>query len=330
MTVALDAELLGGAEPLPELWQIRFPIPADDVDEVLAVVDEASESMAAFEVEAGRWVCELIVRHQPDLDELRWRLEHAIGEDVPEEADFVVERLAAQDWLEATRRAFPPIGVGRFWVHGSHVESPPPPTAIPLLIDAGIAFGTGEHGSTHGCLTAIDRLARRHRFRRVLDMGCGTAILAIAALKCWPGARALAVDIDPLAAATAQANARRNGVAERLRSGTADGYDRPELRRAGRFDLVLANILAGPLCQMAPDLTISLAPGGHAILAGLLSTQADAVTEAHRRCGLRLIARYAVGPWATLVLTKPRGHRRRPRVRHRSHFHVTSWAQPGA
>ncbi|MFW5680010.1 MAG: 50S ribosomal protein L11 methyltransferase [Pseudomonadota bacterium] len=325
----VDDEVLGAVEPLPELWQVRFPIPAEDVDEVLAVVDEASESLAAYE-EEGRWVCELIMRHEPDLDELRWRLEHAIGEDTPGDADFEVARLAAQDWLEATKRAFPPITVGRFWVYGSHVESAPPAGKVPLMIDAGLAFGTGEHGSTHGCLVAIDRLARRHRFARVLDMGCGTAILAIAALKCWPGARALAVDIDPLAAATAKANAVVNGVGERIRTGRADGYDAPELRRAGRFDLILANILAGPLCQMAPDLAISLAPGGHAVLAGLLTTQADAVAEAHRRVGLRLIARYAVGPWATLVLKKPRGHRRRPRVPHRSHFHVTSWAQPGA
>ncbi|TVQ31486.1 MAG: 50S ribosomal protein L11 methyltransferase [Geminicoccaceae bacterium] len=328
MTVAVDGELLGEVEPLPELWQVRFPIPADDVDEVLAVVDEASESLAAYE-EEGQWVCELIMRHAPDLDELRWRLEHAIGEDVPAESDFTVERLAAQDWLEATRRAFPPIAVGRFWVHGSHVDAPPPAGHVPLLIDAGLAFGTGEHGSTHGCLVAIDRLARRHRFKRVLDMGCGTAILAIAAVKCWPGARALAVDIDPLAAVTAQTNARVNGVGGRVRTGTSDGYDRPELRRTGRFDLILANILAGPLCRMAPDLAISLAPGGHAVLAGLLSTQADAVAEAHRRVGLKLLTRYTIGPWATLVLTKARGHRRRPRVPHRSHFHVTSWAQKG-
>ncbi|MEO1090897.1 MAG: 50S ribosomal protein L11 methyltransferase [Pseudomonadota bacterium] len=290
---------------VPALYQIRFPVRIDDVDAVFQAVDEASESIAVFE-EEGRWFCELLVRHTPDLDELAWRLSRSLGEDSPGEGEMAVEALDDADWLEATRRSFPPFQVGRFWVHGSHVQVQPPPDAVQLAFDAGLAFGTGEHGSTQGCLLALDQLLRRRRFRRILDMGCGSAILAVAATKCQPSARALAVDIDPQAVRVAADNAVRNGVATRLRTAVANGYDRPALRRAGRFDLIFANILAGPLCAMAGSLAHALSTGGTAVVSGLISNQTEAVLLAHRRQGLTLVHHLTVGSWSTLVFDKQR------------------------
>ncbi len=310
------------------LWQLRFPIPVDAVEEVLAVLDDEAQSFATYEDADGDWSCEIITRAAPDR--ARWRavLEEALGDVAPAAEEIEIEPLAERDWLEATKRSFPPLAIGRFWVYGSHVEEAPPPDAVPIRIDAGVAFGSGEHGSTMGCLQAIDELARRRRFKRVLDMGCGSAILAVAALKCWPTARAFACDIDPDSVRAAAVAARDNGVAQRLRTAVCDGYDRPELRRADRFDLVLANILAGPLSEMAPDLAHVLAPGGHAVTAGLLNAQAPQVTAAHRRQGLVLESRRDVGPWSTLVFKKPAASRPRPRVRRPSPFPTERWPMP--
>jgi len=310
------------------LWQLRFPIPVDAVEEVLAVLDDEAQSFATYEDEDGDWSCEIITRATPERERWRALLEEVLGEVAPAVEDIAIEPVAEQDWLEATKRSFPPIAVGRFWVYGSHVEDAPPADAVPLKIDAGAAFGSGEHGSTMGCLAAIDGLARRRRFKRVLDMGCGSAILAIAALKCWPTARAYACDMDADSVRAAGANGRENGVAERLRTAVCDGYDRPELQRADRFDLVLANILAGPLAEMAPDLAHTLAPGGHAVLSGLLNAQAHQVVAAHRRQGLVLESRRDVGPWSTLVFRRPLAARHRARVRRPSPYPYERWPMP--
>jgi ribosomal protein L11 methyltransferase len=176
---------------------------------------------------------------------------------------------------------------------------------VPIRLDAGQAFGSGEHDSTRGCLLALDRLAGRRRLKRVLDLGCGAGILAIAAAKCWP-ARILAADNDPIAIAVARGNAERNGVASRVRCLQSDGYDSVVLRRSGPFDLILANILAEPLCDMARATARHLAPGGTAVLSGLLDRQADAVVAAHRPWGLRLRETIGRAPWVTLVLGRSR------------------------
>jgi ribosomal protein L11 methyltransferase len=176
---------------------------------------------------------------------------------------------------------------------------------VPIRLDAGLAFGSGEHASTRGCLLALDELARRRRFRRVLDMGCGSGILAIAAAKCWP-ARVLAVDNDPKAVVVAQENADQNGVAGQIRVRWSEGYRSPAVRSAGPYDLIFANILADPLCDMARDLARHLAPGGTAILSGLFDRQAARVIEAHRAVGLRLRRCLQLEIWTTLVFSARR------------------------
>lgn len=219
---------------------------------------------------------------------------------------------AAEGWLARTREAFPEQRVGRrFAVRGTHLADAPTPGRLVVTLDAGIAFGSGEHGSTRGCLRALERIAYR-RPRRILDLGTGSGILAMAAAKLLHR-RVLATDIDPWSVRVTHDNARRNGLGDRLRALRADGWSAPVLERHAPYDLVFANILARPLTLMARHLARHLAPGGTAILAGLLSTQVRWVLAAHRAQGLVLervlVERAGAGDvpgrgWATLVLRK--------------------------
>ena len=213
--------------------------------------------------------------------------------------------VEAEGWLARTAESFPEQPVGRrFLVRPTHLPDPRTHGRIVLRLDAGLAFGSGEHASTRGCLLALERVARRRRPRRVLDLGTGSGILALAAAKLLRRP-VLATDIEPWSVRVAADNARLNREQRLVSARLADGW-RHRTVRAGRYDLVFANILARPLCAMARDLAAHLAPGGTAVLAGLLGTQARMVLAAHRRQGLVLEARHDVGPWTTLVL------RRRP------------------
>jgi ribosomal protein L11 methyltransferase len=293
------------------LWQSRFVVPGDAVELFLADLEDAALSVSAFEEpersgnDGTLWRVELIHRGEPDKQELAGRLAPLAERSGIERIDLTIAPLATTNWLARVAASFTPQRIARFWVHGSHVRETPPAGAVPILLDAGVAFGSGEHASTRGCLLALDELARRRRFARVLDMGCGSGILAIAAAKCWP-ARALAIDNDPQAVAVARENARQNRVAGRVRARLGEGYRSLAVRAAGPYDLVLANILADPLCDMARDLARHLAPGGSAILSGLFDMQAARVIDAHRAAGLRLHHRIQLEIWTTLVVTAPR------------------------
>jgi ribosomal protein L11 methyltransferase len=209
----------------------------------------------------------------------------------------------ADGWLARTIEAFPIMPIGRrFLIRPSHAAQGRVPGRIALTLDAGLAFGSGEHNSTRGCLMALERLPVR-RGARVLDLGSGSGILAMAAAKHW-GTRALATDIEPWSVRVAHDNAVANGLRGRVRSILADGWRSTAVRRGAPYDLVFANILARPLCAMARDLADHLAPNGVAILAGLLGTQVPMVMAAHRRQGLVLERRLDLTPWATLVLRR--------------------------
>jgi ribosomal protein L11 methyltransferase len=210
--------------------------------------------------------------------------------------------VEAEGWLARTVESFPEQPIGRrFLVRPTHLPDPKTHGRLVLRLDAGLAFGSGEHASTRGCLLALERIAHR-RPRRVLDLGTGSGILALAAAKLLRRP-VLATDIEPWSVRVAAENARLNGEQRLVSARLADGW-RHRAVRAGRYDLVFANILARPLCAMARDLAAHLAPGGTAILAGLLGTQARMVLAAHRRQGLVLDARHDVGPWTTLVLRR--------------------------
>ena len=222
-----------------------------------------------------------------------------LGHDAPR----VVE-LGEADWVTMSQGGLQPIRAGRFTVHTpTHA---PDPDRINFEIDAGLAFGTGQHATTAGCLAALDRLARQGRsFANVADIGTGTGLLAFAALALWPGAKCIATDIDPVAVDVARDNAAINAVklghgAGELLLAVADGMDSPMLAARAPFDLVVANILAGPLIELAMDFTKSLAPGGTIVLAGLLDTQADGVAAAYEAQGLRVADR-GFAEWPVLV-----------------------------
>ncbi|MGD9649783.1 MAG: 50S ribosomal protein L11 methyltransferase [Dongiaceae bacterium] len=207
-----------------------------------------------------------------------------------------VERLPKINWVAENQKSFTPIRVGRYFIHDQNHRAIPP-SAIPLEINAATAFGTGHHATTQGCLAALDHLAKYIRPTRVLDMGCGTAILAMAAAKTW-GREVVASDIDLNSVEVSRTNVKANRVNVRLIHG--DGYKNRDI--AGQFDLIFANILAKPLTRMAKDLRRHLSPGGYAILSGLLIPQENEVLAAHRLQDLCLVRRYTREGWRTLVL----------------------------
>ncbi|MGJ8544497.1 MAG: 50S ribosomal protein L11 methyltransferase [Sulfitobacter sp.] len=217
---------------------------------------------------------------------------------------FVVSEVPETDWVAHVRRELAPVEAGRFFVYGSHDADKVPEGCEPLLIEAAMAFGTGHHGTTLGCLRALDRLATEGFVgKSVVDIGCGTAVLAMAAARIWPGT-VLASDIDEVAVDVAQANAVANGLEDRLRCVEAAGFDHPDLAGAAPFDLIFANILKGPLIALAPDLAEAAQPGGYVILSGLLNEQADEVIGHYAQAGVNLLQRDVIGDWTTLTLRK--------------------------
>ena len=217
---------------------------------------------------------------------------------------FVVSELPETDWVAHVRRELAPVEAGRFFVYGSHDADKVPENCEPLLIEAAMAFGTGHHGTTLGCLRALDRLAVDGFYgKNVVDIGCGTAVLAMAAARLWPQT-VLASDIDEVAVEVAAANVTANGLDGRVTCVEAAGFDHPDLAAAAPFDLVFANILKGPLVALAPDMAQAMQPGGYAILSGILNEQADDVIKVYARSGINLNHRESIVDWTTLTLRK--------------------------
>lgn len=286
------------------VWRVRVAAPdAGLAERVAAAIGSLCGAVSAFETASGGgWLIEGFAEAATERSALETALLLAwAGRGDPPMA--VLEKLPPRDWVRENQESFPPRRIGRYFVHGSHHREGVPAGAVGLLIDAATAFGTGEHATTAGCLLALDRLARRRRYHRILDMGTGTGILAIAAVKTFASA-ALAVDIDGGSARVARENARRNGVAGRVTARWSRGYLTREVRRRRPYDLVLANILARPLALMARDLRRALAPGGVAVLSGLIEWQEPFVLAAHRAQRLCLARRITIDGWRTLVLRR--------------------------
>jgi ribosomal protein L11 methyltransferase len=257
------------------------------------VADEPDESRP------DEWLIHAYLERAPTGEELALLANFGTG-------DPRVEELGEADWVTMSQSGLQPVRAGRFFVHTPTYRSHPPGT-ISFEIDASLAFGTGQHATTSGCLEALDRLERDGaRFKNIADIGTGTGLLAFAALALWPQAKCIATDIDAVAVDVARENAAINGVklghgAGELLLATADGMDSPLLSARAPFDLIVANILAGPLVELAPDFAQALASGGTVILAGLLDTQADVVIAAYEGLGLSLVDR-GPGEWPVLVL----------------------------
>jgi len=233
--------------------------------------------------------------------------------DAPPDAEFltrltghavIVEPLPDQDWIRLSQEGLPPVRAGRFFVYGAHDAGEVPPGVIAIRIEAGLAFGTGHHETTALCLKALSDIARGRPRRRVLDLGCGTGVLAIAASKLWHRT-VLATDIDAVAVEVARENARTNETGPLIQTAVADGLTHPAIRSRAPFDLICANILAGPLTTLAPGLCAAAARRGIVVLSGLLRNQEGQVLSFYRPHGLVLRGTYRDGPWSALVLERP-------------------------
>jgi ribosomal protein L11 methyltransferase len=261
-------------------------------------LDAENCAVAAFEQATGDWLVEAYFADKPDEGAVLSLVELSMGKDTAKSVHFVA--LEAKDWVAASLEGLKPVRAGRFLVHGAHDRAALLPNDIGIKIEASLAFGTGHHGTTRGCLLALDHLLRKSRPPRVLDIGTGTGVLAIAAAKALRRP-IIAGDIDPVAVRVASANARANGVASLIRFYVAPGL-RHEFTRRGQFDLILANILARPLARMAPSFAVALAPHGRLILSGLLEADVPGILAAFRAHGIRLVSRSAIEGWVTLIL----------------------------
>ncbi|MBF9043295.1 50S ribosomal protein L11 methyltransferase [Rhodobacterales bacterium HKCCE4037] len=273
---------------------------AEALGAALEEIDPTPTGVGVFEMEDGSGLWEVGAYFIETPDEIALAiLSAAYGA-----KDFVVSELPETDWVAHVRRELHPVEAGRFFVYGSHDADRVPSESVPLLIEAAMAFGTGHHGTTKGCLEAVDKLFTDGASpNAVADIGCGTAVLAIAAAKVL-GRKIMASDIDPQAVEVAAANARANGVAELVDCIEAAGFEHETLHKAGPYDLVLANILKGPLVDLAPSMAAHTAPRGHVILSGILNPQADEVIAAYEGEGFTLNARDEIGEWTTLTLQR--------------------------
>ncbi|WP_374398560.1 50S ribosomal protein L11 methyltransferase [Tabrizicola sp.] len=280
-------------------------LPGEDAAEGLAAamerMDPEPTGVGVFEIEdgSGLWEVGGYFLEPPDQVMLEV-LATAFGA-----KPFALSELPEVDWVAHVRRELSPVEAGRFFVFGSHDADKVPGGRVPLQIEATVAFGTGHHGTTLGCLLAYDRLLTAGwRPAKVLDVGCGTAVLAMAAAATLPEALVIASDIDQVAVDVAEANVAINGLEGRVECLEAAGLDHARIRAAGPWDLIFANILKGPLIELAPGISTQLATGGRAVLSGLLAVQADSVVAAYVASGLTLNSRDDIGEWSTLVLQR--------------------------
>jgi ribosomal protein L11 methyltransferase len=264
-------------------------------------IDPERTACSLFEAAPDRWILTLHFREPPDILAVRGVLAATAGQDVADALIF--ETIAETDWVAASLAGLPPVAAGRFIVHGAHDRHRVPPTRISIEIEAALAFGTGHHGTTRGCLLALDRLLKARRPRRILDIGTGTGVLAIAAARALRRP-VLASDIDARSVATARANARGNRSGQLVEIHRAAGIGHGRFRQRAPFDLVLANILLAPLQRLARPIARVLTPHGRVILSGLLPIHANAALTAYRLQGLILERRIVLEDWVTLVLRR--------------------------
>lgn len=279
-------------------WKARAVLSKLDAQRLVAALealDDVPPAVSSFELgERGLWEVEAFFETEPDEAALK----AATG--------FEMRIVAIEDenWVARALDGLPPVQAGRYFIYGSHSAAAVPANAIGLRIEASYAFGTGHHGTTRGCLIALDNLLKRRRFENALDLGCGTGVLAMAFARSVHRL-AVATDIDPLAASKTRENAQINRAAPYMRISAGNGFRAAYIAESAPYDLIFANILAGPLVQLMPGIRKHLAPGGNAILSGLLDEQANRVMGAARTLGLRVLRRSALEGWVTLVLERP-------------------------
>jgi len=296
-----------------ESWKVTFFPCTRAEGEALATIEpdlgiEPPPTLMTSEPDLSRpdeWQLDVYLAQKPDsalIERIR-ALVPSMGDAAPR-----VEKIEDEDWVTLSQGFLAPIRAGRFYVHTAAHADQIPPDAVPFRIEASRAFGTGHHETTAGCLIALDRLATEGKsFREIADIGTGTGLLAFGARTLWPDASILASDIDPISIDVTAENMAINAIPEdAITLVAADGMDHPAIQAAAPFDLIIANILAGPLIALAPDLTATLGQNGTIVLAGLLATQAEDVLAAYSAKGMRLTARIDSGDWSILTLVQAR------------------------
>lgn len=275
--------------------------PARALAEAMENMEPEPWGVGVFEVEDGSGVWEVGGYFVEAPDEIVLEiLATAFGA-----KSFLVSELPEVDWVAHVQRELHPVDAGRFFVYGSHDADKVPADRVALLIEATMAFGTGHHATTYGCLLAFDKLyTEGYRPKNIADIGAGTAVLAMAAAKMLPEAKIIASDIDPTAVEVSKANVEINGLKGRVECLEAAGFDNRKILTSAPFDLVFANILKGPLVELAPDMAKYVAPEGRIILSGLLAVQAEGIIEAYNAQGFTLLDRNDLGEWSALVMQK--------------------------
>lgn len=294
------------------LLTVRFTLPLDLSDTLIAEMASVPDTSLAngvistsWEKTPAGWDILWLIDQRPPLPALLTQLKKLAPKLKLTTRDFKVEPVGDVNWLEQSYRQFPAFRIKSFYVHGSHCHDPIPRGMLPLQIDAATAFGSGEHGTTRGCVEALCKLKTdAFKPRRILDMGTGSGILGIAAHKLWRKP-VLAVDNDPEATRVAARHRKLNGLtAQDMICKTGDGYKTRQVQSGKPYDLIIANILAQPLIDMAPQLEVCLSRNGRVVLSGLLTTQAAAVLKAHKAVGLKKVSAIKHQDWATLILSR--------------------------
>lgn len=279
---------------------LRDKTAAERLADGIEMMDPEPSAVGVIEIEdgSGTWEVSAYFEAAPNTSQLKMLA------DVFGAKAFVTSEVPQKDWVAEVRRELTPVNARRFFVYGSHDAENVPNDKISLLIEASMAFGTGHHGTTQGCLEAIDALASTNfNPDSVADIGCGTAVLAMAARHVWP-ATTIASDIDIVATDTAQANLVANDLDTQIEVITCAGFDHPRFDEVSGFDLIIANILKGPLLALASDMAEHATTNGYAILSGILNEQADEVIDWFAKVGFELCDRRKLGDWTTLTLQK--------------------------
>lgn len=285
-------------------WQVALLVPKESVEDAETVLrslatEEEHPALSCFaDAETGFWRVDGVFLAEPD----RTRVTQSLIDNGLGSTGFSIFKLGPVDWVAEALKHHQPVEAGRYYVHGSHHPARPG-RRYAINIDAGMAFGTGQHETTLGCLKALDWLAKSKQVFNPLDLGCGTGVLAIATAKTW-SCVVTASDIDPDSTRITLENAIANGVGSRVETVAAAGLHHPALRAGAPYDLITANILAGPLRVLAEDIVSALAADGVLVLSGFLLHQEAAVFGAYRNRGLRQLRRFPVGDWVTLVLAR--------------------------
>jgi len=281
------------------LTQLECSIDEATAEELSSFLEDEALSVTWYEKKPEQWVFQAVCQPSSEATLQKQMALFFKEKDLPL-ATITSRPVPQEDWVAAVYRDSPPLTIGRFYIYGSHIQSDPPTGLIPLRVDAATAFGSGQHESTEGCLKALSLLAEHQSFQRPLDMGCGSGILALAMAHLWE-TPVLACDNDPECVRVTLENAHLNHLDAFLRAQLSEGFTS---LKGKIFDIITANILAGPLCQMAGEASQALTPGGYIVLAGLLNRQAEDVIDAYRSAGVRLVDQLFIGDWSTLMMRK--------------------------